>query len=109
MKFPLIQLYSMNRSKPIVGIDITEVQWDYCDLEGLPPEREGISMVSHGTIPRGQRENLPETLPHAFDLFLNSLIVNNTKNLVTPTEAALRSGIMELIYQSEKEKKWINI
>ena len=61
MKFPLIQLYSFNRSKPIVGIDITEVQWDYCDLEGLPPEREGISMVSHGTIPRGQRENLPET------------------------------------------------
>ena len=30
-------------------------------LEDLPPEREGISMVSHGTIPRGQRENLPET------------------------------------------------
>tara|TARA_B100000085_G_scaffold256393_1_gene256883 strand:- start:279 stop:524 length:246 start_codon:yes stop_codon:yes gene_type:complete len=61
MKFPLIQLYSFNRSKPIVGIDITEVQWDYCDLEGLPPEREGVSMVSHGTIPKGQRENLPET------------------------------------------------
>ena len=54
-------------------------------------------------------ENLPETLPHAFDLFLNSLIDNNTKNLVTPTEAALRSSIMESIYQSEKEKKWINI
>ena len=42
MKFPLIQLYSFNRSKPIVGIDITEVQWDYCDLEGLPPERERV-------------------------------------------------------------------
>jgi hypothetical protein len=42
-------------------------------------------------------------------LFLNSLIDNNTKNLVTPTEAALRSSIMESIYQSEKEKKWINI
>ena len=61
MKFPLIQLYSMNRSKPIVGIDVTEVQWDYCDLEGLPPEREGVSMVNHGSIPRGQYENLPET------------------------------------------------
>ena len=54
-------------------------------------------------------ENLPETLPHAFDLFLNSLIDNNTKNLITPLEAALRSSIMESIYQSEKEKKWINI
>ena len=54
-------------------------------------------------------ENLSEALPHAFDLFLNSLIDNNTKNLITPSEAALRSSIMESIYQSEKEKKWINI
>jgi len=60
MRFPLIQLYVMNRSKPIVGIDITEVQWDYCNLDGLPPEREGVSMVNHGSIPRGQYENLPE-------------------------------------------------
>ena len=63
MRFPLLQLYVMNRSKPIVGIDITEVQWDYCDLEGLPPEREAgtVSMVNHGKIPRGQYEDLPET------------------------------------------------
>jgi|TARA_A100001011_G_scaffold46972_1_gene44401 hypothetical protein len=61
MKFLLLQLYQMNRSKPIVGIDITEVQWDTCNLEGLPPERERGSMTDHGKIPRGQRENLPET------------------------------------------------
>ena len=62
MRFPLLQLYIMNRSKPIVGIDITEVQWDYCDLEGLPPEREAgtVSMVNHGKIPKGQYEDLPE-------------------------------------------------
>jgi len=60
MRFPLIQLYVMNRSKPIVGVGDEEVQWDYCDLEGLPPEREGVSMVNHGNIPRGQYENLPE-------------------------------------------------
>ena len=62
MRFPLLQLYSMNRSKPIVeliGIP-DEVQWDYCDLEGLPPEREPGSMTDHGKIPRGQRDNLPE-------------------------------------------------
>ena len=29
----------MNRSKPIVGVDITEVQWDNCDLSNCPPER----------------------------------------------------------------------
>ena len=63
MKFPLHNLYGLNKSKPMVEVDGVDVplQWDYCDLEGLPPEREGMSMVSHGTIPRGQRENLPET------------------------------------------------
>jgi len=29
-------------------------------LEGLPTEMEGVSMTSHGKIPRGQRDNLPE-------------------------------------------------
>ena len=42
MKFPLGSLYSNNRSKPLVQVDDTDeyIQWDYCDLEGLPPERE---------------------------------------------------------------------
>ena len=63
MIFPLVQLYVMNRSKPIVGIGDEQVQWDYCDLEGLPPEREPgtISMVNHGKIPSGQYDNLPKT------------------------------------------------
>ena len=63
MDFPLIQLYVMNRSKPIVeveGID-GELQWDYCNLEGLPPERERGSMTDHGKIPKGQYDNLPKT------------------------------------------------
>ena len=64
MRFPLIQLYVMNRSKPIVEVNHwdrdKEVQWDYCNLDGLPPEREGVSMVNHGSIPRGQYEDLPE-------------------------------------------------
>ena len=59
MRFPLIQLYVMNRSKPIVGVGDEEVQWDYCDLEGLPPLRERGSMNDHGAVPKGQYENLP--------------------------------------------------
>ena len=70
MKFPLIQLYTFNRSKPIVVVNHwendKEVQWDYCDLEGLPPERVGSrggspSMNDLGKPAPGQRENLPET------------------------------------------------
>ena len=62
MRFPLSQLYSMNRSKPIVeleGID-GELQWDTCDLEGLPPERVNVSMTNMGKLPKGQYDNLPE-------------------------------------------------
>ncbi len=52
----------MNYTKPLVQVDDTEeyIQWDYCDLEGLPTKMEGVSMTSHGKIPRGQRDNLPE-------------------------------------------------
>ena len=68
MNFPLIQLYTLNRTKPIVeveGID-GELQWDYCDLEGLPPERVGTkggSTTIHdmGKPAPGQYDNLPTT------------------------------------------------
>ena len=62
MNFPLSQLYTLNRSKPIVelyGID-GELQWDYCNLEGLPPERINVSMTNMGKLPKGQYDNLPE-------------------------------------------------
>ena len=61
MKFPLLQLYSMNRSQPIVAIGDKEVQWLSCNLDGYPPEREPGSMTDHGKIPKGQWDNLPET------------------------------------------------
>ena len=63
MNFPLSQLYTMNRSKPLVelyGID-GELQWDYCNLEGLPPERVNVSMTNMGKLPKGQYDNLPKT------------------------------------------------
>mgnify|MGYP003679287303 CR=1 FL=1 len=60
MKFPLLQLYAMNRSQPIVEIGDKEVQWLSCNLDGYPPEREPGSMTDHGKIPKGQWDNLPE-------------------------------------------------
>ena len=64
MNFPLIQLYTLNRTKPVVeveGID-GNLQWDYCDLEGLPGEIvPGTKTMHHmGVIPKGQWDNLPE-------------------------------------------------
>ena len=65
MKFPLIQLYTLNRTKPVVeveGID-GNLQWDYCNLKGLPDEIvPGTKTMTHmGVIPKGQYDNLPET------------------------------------------------
>ena len=63
MNFPLDTLYQLNRGKPFVkveGID-GELQWDECDLSGLPPERIGVSYTSQGKPPKGQWDNLPKT------------------------------------------------
>ena len=63
MRFPLGQLHRLNYSKPLVRVDDTDeyIQWDYCDLEGLPPERLPGSMTDMGKIPKGQYDNLPTT------------------------------------------------
>ena len=62
MKFPLLQLYVFNRSKPTVEVRDVEgrLQWDECDLTGLPPERENPTPTDHGKIPKGQWDNLPK-------------------------------------------------
>ena len=63
MNFPLDTLYQLNRSKPLVkveGID-GELQWNKCDLSGLPPERIEMSYTSKGKPPKGQWDNLPKT------------------------------------------------
>ena len=62
MRFPLIQLYAFNRCKPNVvvkGVE-GELQWDTCDLKGLPPERTGVTVTDMGKIPKGQWDNLPK-------------------------------------------------
>ena len=61
MNFSLFQLHSNNRTKPLVklyGID-GWLQWDTCDLKGLPPEREPGGLYDMGKIPKGQYDNLP--------------------------------------------------
>ena len=62
MKFPLLQLYVFNRSKPTVEVRDVEgkLQWEECDLTGLPPERENPTPTDHGKIPKGQWDNLPK-------------------------------------------------
>ena len=46
----------------VVGVE-GELQWDYCNLEGLPGEIvPGTKTMTHmGVIPKGQYANLPKT------------------------------------------------
>jgi hypothetical protein len=63
MKFPLEQLSNMEYNKPLVQVDDTDewIQWDYCDLEGLPTKRIDVTMTNMGKLPKGQWDNLPDT------------------------------------------------
>jgi len=67
MRFPLIQLYTMNRTHPMVKVGDSDlwIQWKSCNLDGLPPERVGSrggspSVNDMGKPAPGQRDNLPE-------------------------------------------------
>ena len=63
MRFPLEQLSKMEYNKPLVQVDDTDeyIQWDYCKLEGLPPERVDVTMTNMGKLSKGQYDNLPKT------------------------------------------------
>jgi predicted dehydrogenase len=52
----------------------------------------------------GPWTELPEGLPHAFDLFLAAINGDTSVALVTPAEAAARSAVMEAIYRSNRER-----
>ena len=53
--------------------------------------------------------DLPESLPHAFDLFLDAVQNGNGEHLVTPKEAAYRSTVMEAIYEAAETRRWISV
>ncbi len=50
---------------------------------------------------------LPEVLPHAFELFLDAVAGKKDVPLVTPSEAAARSAVMEALYAASKARRWV--
>ena len=63
MKFTLSQLYSNNKRKPFIRVvDIDgDLQWDKCDLEGMPPKVTGASYHDMGKTSIVPHEELPKT------------------------------------------------
>jgi predicted dehydrogenase len=50
--------------------------------------------------------DLPEAQPHAFELFLDA-VAGKDVTLVGPREAAMRSAVMEAMYQAADEATWL--
>ena len=52
--------------------------------------------------------DLPPPWPHAFDLFLDALAGQQNVPLVKSREAAVRSEVMEALYEGAKQQKWVS-
>ncbi len=52
--------------------------------------------------------DLPEAWPHAFENFLDAVVGKPHAPLVTPHEAAVRSAVMEALYQSASSQSWLS-
>lgn len=51
--------------------------------------------------------DLPEALPHAFELFCDAINGGDQSVLVTVDEATARSSVMEALYQGAAQRTWI--
>mgnify|MGYP000734093870 CR=1 FL=1 len=61
MKFTLSQLYTYNKTKPFVNIVNTVIQWDECNLEGMPDRVTGTSYHNMGKTSKVPYDELPKT------------------------------------------------
>ncbi len=53
--------------------------------------------------------DLPEALPHAFELFFNAVTGEADVPLVKPQEAALRSAVMQAFYEGARQEAWVSL
>ncbi len=77
---------------------------------------EGVAYVDDDTLyvqsanlpgtEGGAWTDLPEALPHAFDLFLDAIIGEDVP-LISAKEAADRSAVMEAFYQAAATNSWV--
>lgn len=52
--------------------------------------------------------DLPEAWPHAFELFFDAVGGKPDVPLVGPTEAAVRSDVMEALYKAAEKHEWVS-
>ena len=79
--------------------------------EGTATVRGGQLFVESANLPgadgRTPWTDLPEPLPHAFELFLDALTGRQGVELVGAREAAERSAAMEALYAGAARRAWV--
>jgi predicted dehydrogenase len=65
------------------------------------------SMHLEGATGETPWTDLPEAWPHAFELFLDALVGKPDVPLVSASEAAVRSAVMEALYVGAQRKEWV--
>ena len=77
--------------------------------EGVAYVDDGKLFVKSDNLPGtdgGEWTDLPDALPHAFDVFLNALNGEDVA-LISAKEAADRSAVMQAFYQAAETKSWV--
>ena len=77
--------------------------------EGVAYVDAGLLYVQSANLPGtdgGEWTDLPEALPHAFELFLNAILGGDAP-LISAKEAADRSAVMEALYQAAATESWV--
>lgn len=77
--------------------------------EGVAYVDDGKLYVQSANLPGtggGEWTDLPEALPHAFDLFLDAINGADVP-LISAKEAADRSAVMEALYQAAATNSWV--
>lgn len=77
--------------------------------EGVAYVDDGKLYVKSDNLPGtdgGEWRDLPEALPHAFDLFLDALVGADAE-LISAREAADRSAVMQAFYQAAATHTWV--
>lgn len=90
---------------------VNPVSLEICGTEGhawvVGGELFLHSAATPGADGKAPWRDLPEQLPHAFDLFLDAITGREDAPLATVREAASRSALMEALYAAARDHAWV--
>ena len=79
--------------------------------EGFAYLRQGElffqSNLIEGADGKSPWSDLPAAWPHAFDIFLNTVLGDTSYPTVTAREAAIRSSVMTAMYEGSRTSSWV--